>query len=105
MTERVNRNLKPMLAQYAQENPQSWGQHLLKLAFSIRTSLNEATGDTPAHLNFGRDPKLPLDLLLTTPTYDVPLLSTSLSSEIENYKQQLRHQLLTSHQIAQEHSE
>ncbi|CAF3827509.1 unnamed protein product [Rotaria sp. Silwood1] len=105
MTERVHRNLKPMLAQYAQENPQSWDQHLSKLAFSIRTSVNETTGDTPAYLNFGRDPKLPPHLLLTTPTHDVPLLPTSLSSEIENYKQQLRHQLLTSHQFAQEHSE
>ncbi|CAF1330915.1 unnamed protein product [Rotaria sp. Silwood1] len=105
MTERVNRNLKPMLAQYAQENPQSWDQHLSKLAFSIRTSVNETTGDTLAYLNFGRDPKLPPHLLLTTPTHDVPLLPTSLSSEIENYKQQLRHQLLTSHQFAQEHSE
>ncbi|CAF1350909.1 unnamed protein product [Rotaria sp. Silwood1] len=105
MTERVNRNLKPMLAQYAQENPQSWDQHLSKLAFSIRTSVNETTGDTLAYLNFGRDPKLPPHLLLTTPTHDVPLLPTSLSLEIENYKQQLRHQLLTSHQFAQEHSE
>ncbi|CAF1393237.1 unnamed protein product, partial [Rotaria sp. Silwood1] len=105
MTERVNRNLKPMLAQYAQENPQSWDQHLSKLAFSIRTSVNETTGDTPAYLNFGRDPKLPPHLLLTTPTHDVPLLPTSLSSKIENYKQELRHQLLTSHQFAQEHSE
>ncbi|CAF3970593.1 unnamed protein product, partial [Rotaria sp. Silwood1] len=59
MTERVNRNLKPMLAQYAQENLQSWDQHLSKLAFSIRTSVNETTGDTSAYLNFGRDPKLP----------------------------------------------
>ncbi|CAF4566555.1 unnamed protein product, partial [Rotaria magnacalcarata] len=53
MTERMNRNLKPMIAQYAQENAHSWDRHLSKLALSIRTSVNETTGDTPAYLNFG----------------------------------------------------
>ncbi|CAF1320033.1 unnamed protein product [Rotaria sp. Silwood1] len=88
--------------------PKSMQQELLSWTHDHPTaghSVNETTGDTPAYLNFGRDPKLPPHLLLTTPTHDVPLLPTSLSSEIENYKQQLRHQLLTSHQFAQEHSE
>jgi hypothetical protein len=105
MTERVNRNLKPMIAQYAQENPHSWDKHLSKLALSIRTSVNETTGDTPAFLNFGRDPKLPLDLLLTTPNQNTPLTPTSLSHEIEEYKRHLQHQLHVAHQIANEHNE
>ena len=105
MTERVNRNLKPMIAQYAQGNPHSWDKHLSKLALSIRTSVNETTGDTPAFLNFGRDPKLPLDLLLTTPIQSTPLMPTFLSSEIEQYKKHLHQQLSTAHQIANEHNE
>jgi len=86
MTERVNRNLKPMIAQYAQGNLHSWDKNLSKLAFSIRTSVNETTGDTPAFLNFGRDPKLPLDLLLTTPNQSTPTTPVPLSLEIEKYK-------------------
>jgi ribosomal protein L21E len=105
MTERMNRNLKPMIAQYAQENPHSWDKHLPKLALSIRTSVNETTGDTPAFLNFGRDPKLPLDLLLTTPTQNTPLIPTPLSHEIEEYKKNLHHQLHIAHRIANEHNE
>ncbi|CAF4083166.1 unnamed protein product [Adineta steineri] len=91
--------------QYAQENPQSWDKHLSKLALSIRTSVNETTGDTPAFLNFGRDPKLPIDLLLSTPTQNKPLMPTSLSNETEQYKKHLRQQLSTAHLIANEHNE
>ncbi|CAF2205227.1 unnamed protein product [Rotaria magnacalcarata] len=105
MTERMNRNLKPMIAQYAQENAHSWDRHLSKLALSIRTSVNETTGDTPAYLNFGRDPKLPLDLLITNPDNNEPLLPTSISTEVDTYKQYLRKDLLTAHRIAQEHNE
>ncbi|CAF4311584.1 unnamed protein product [Rotaria magnacalcarata] len=105
MTERMNRNLKPMIAQYAQENAHSWDRHLSKLALSIRTSVNETTGDTPAYLNFGRDPKLPLDLLITNPGTYEPLLPTSISTEVDTYKQYLRKDLLTAHRIAQEHNE
>ncbi|CAF1613983.1 unnamed protein product [Rotaria magnacalcarata] len=105
MTERVNRNLKPMIAQYAQENTHSWDRHLSKLALSIRTSINETTGETPAYLNFGRDPKLPIDLLLTEPSRNQPTLPTSIPAEIDTYKQHLREALLTAHRIAQEHNE
>ena len=105
MTERVNRNLKPMIAQYTQENPHSWDKHLSKLALSIRTSVNETTGDTPAFLNFGRDPKLPLDLLLTAPNHNTPPIPTPLAPEIEEYKRHLHHQLHTAHHVANEHNE
>ena len=105
LTERVNRNLKPMIAQYAQENPQSWDKHLSKLALSLRTSVNETTGETPAFLNFGRDPKLPIDLLLADPCQHPPSLPASHSVEIEQYKQRLRDDLSTAHRIANEHNE
>ena len=105
LTERVNRNLKPMIAQYAQENPHSWDKHLSKLALSIRTSVNETTGETPAFLNFGRDPKLPIDLLLANPRQDAPSVPLPHSTEIEQYKQRLDDELSTAHRIANEHNE
>ncbi|CAF4942292.1 unnamed protein product [Rotaria socialis] len=39
-------------------------EEIQKLAFVIRTSVNETTGETPAFLNFGRDLKVPLDLII-----------------------------------------
>ncbi|CAF2018202.1 unnamed protein product [Rotaria magnacalcarata] len=70
MTERVNRTLKAQIAIYTRRHPHLWVQHLQKLAFAIRTSVNETTGDTPAFLNFGRDPMLPIDLLTQLPSND-----------------------------------
>jgi transposase InsO family protein len=56
MTERVNRTLKAQIAIYAQRRPGLWDQEIQKLAFAIRTSVNESTGETPAYLTLGRDP-------------------------------------------------
>ncbi|CAF1437675.1 unnamed protein product, partial [Didymodactylos carnosus] len=53
MTERVNRTLKPMLAIFAQNHPHSWDKEVQKLAFALRTSVNETTGETPAFMIFG----------------------------------------------------
>ncbi|CAF1654656.1 unnamed protein product [Rotaria magnacalcarata] len=94
MTERVNRNLKPMIAQYAQENTHSWDRHLSKLALSIRTSINETTGETPAYLNFGRDPKLPIDLLLTEPTQE--------HNEVRKLQQKTKYDQHSSHRSFKE---
>ena len=71
MTERVNRTLKAQIAIYASQHPGLWDKELQKLAFAIRTSVNETTGETPAFLNFGRDLQLPLDLLITDPLPDL----------------------------------
>ncbi|CAF1514645.1 unnamed protein product, partial [Didymodactylos carnosus] len=64
MTERVNKTLKQMISQYAEGKSNSWDKELQKPALAIRTSVNEPTRETPAFLNLGPDPRLPLDLLI-----------------------------------------
>ncbi|CAF1341392.1 unnamed protein product [Didymodactylos carnosus] len=68
MTERVNKTVKQMIAQYAEGKPNSWDKEIAKLAFSIKTPVDESTGQPPAFLNLGREPQLPLDLILDDPT-------------------------------------
>ncbi|CAF0924945.1 unnamed protein product, partial [Didymodactylos carnosus] len=63
LSERVNRTLKPMLAIFAQKDKQSWDIRLPQLALAIRTAINESTGQTPAFLMYGRELRLPLDLM------------------------------------------
>jgi hypothetical protein len=104
MTERVNRTLKPMLAIFAKNHPHSWDKELQKLAFAIRTSVNETTGETPAFLMFGRDPKIPLDLLINEPPEKVPSTSSE-SIQTEEYKKALIHNLKCTYSIVREHSE
>ena len=104
MTERVNRTLKTQLAIYTHRHPHLWDQHLQQLAFAIRTSVNETTGDTPAFLNFGRDPQLPIDLL-TQPSGSAPISSTPDSETIRTYRQQLTESLRSTFQLVREHSD
>ncbi|CAF1289960.1 unnamed protein product [Didymodactylos carnosus] len=63
LSERVNRILKPMLAIFAQKDKQSWDIRLPQLALAIRAAINESTGQTPAFLMYGRELRLPLDLM------------------------------------------
>ncbi|GFW08307.1 retrovirus-related Pol polyprotein from transposon 412 [Trichonephila clavipes] len=53
-TERVNRDLVQMIANYVNEQHDTWDQFLREFAYAIRTAVNETTGKTPAELFFGR---------------------------------------------------
>lgn len=54
-TERVNRNIKTMLAMYVSENHQTWDENIHKIACALRTSTHETTKLTPYFINFGRN--------------------------------------------------
>ncbi|GFX56973.1 uncharacterized protein TNCV_3701381 [Trichonephila clavipes] len=49
-TERVNHDLVQMIANYANEQHDTWDQFLREFAYAIRTGVNETTGKTPAEL-------------------------------------------------------
>ncbi|GFT80182.1 retrovirus-related Pol polyprotein from transposon 17.6 [Trichonephila clavipes] len=52
-TERVNRDLVQMIANYVTEQHDTWDQFLREFAYAIRTAVNETTGETPAELFLG----------------------------------------------------
>jgi hypothetical protein len=62
--ERFNRTLKNMIKIYADQHPASWGEYLDGLIFAYKTSLNPVLGFTPFYLWFGREARLPTDVLL-----------------------------------------
>ncbi|GFU91109.1 retrovirus-related Pol polyprotein from transposon 297 [Trichonephila clavipes] len=47
-TERVNRDLVQMIANYVNEQHDAWDQFLREFAYAIRRAVNETTGKTPA---------------------------------------------------------
>jgi Integrase zinc binding domain/Integrase core domain len=104
MTERVNCNLKAQIAIYTQRHPGLWDKELQKLAFAIRTSVNETTGETPAYLNFGRDPQLPFDLIIGPPISGPPH-TTPEHQYIRHYRADLMHNLRLANHLVREHSE
>ncbi|GFU78530.1 retrovirus-related Pol polyprotein from transposon 17.6 [Trichonephila clavipes] len=52
--ERVNRDLVQMIANYVNEQHDTWDQFVREFAYAIRTAVNETTGKTPAELFLGR---------------------------------------------------
>ena len=58
-TERANRTIKTMIAQFAGDNHRTWYEYLPELAFAINTSIMETTNYSPAFLIQGRDPRPP----------------------------------------------
>ncbi|GFY22469.1 transposon Ty3-I Gag-Pol polyprotein [Trichonephila clavipes] len=53
-TERVNRDLVPMIANYVNDQRDTWDQFLSEFAYAIRTAVKETTGKNPAELFLGR---------------------------------------------------
>lgn len=104
MTERVNRTLKPLIAIYAQRHYNSWDTEIQKLAFAIRTAVNETTGETPAFMMFGRDPRGPLDLLVGE-TIESPNSIEVNHETIQDYKKRLIYNLRSAFTAVREHAE
>ncbi len=68
LTERVNRNLKAMIASYVEDKHKSWDKYLPEFRFALNTAVHESIGVTPAELNVGRTLKGPLDTELQPQT-------------------------------------
>jgi len=58
-TERANRTVKTMIAQYAGANQRCWDEALPEITLAVNTSVTASTGYTPAFVTQGREPRLP----------------------------------------------
>lgn len=67
LTERVNRNLKTMIASYVGDQHRHWDRWLSEFRFAINTAWHESTGYTPAEVALGRKLKGPLERALHRP--------------------------------------
>ena len=63
-TERVNRVLEDMLRHFIDPTQSNWEQLLPCIEFAINDSYHESIRAVPFMLNYGKRPRLPLDLLL-----------------------------------------
>ena len=61
--ERLNRTIGDSLNCVIFENPFSWDQLVKSCTFAYNSSVQESTGQTPAKMVFGREYKLPIDLI------------------------------------------
>ena len=62
-TERLNRTLQVMLANYVNENKDDWDEYLPLLQFAYNTAIHTTTKSSPFELMYGRLPTVPVDLV------------------------------------------
>lgn len=58
-TERTNRTIKTMIAQYTENNQRKWDEHLPELTLAVNSSKQSSTKYSPAFLTLGRELRLP----------------------------------------------
>ena len=64
--ERFNRTLLGMLATTVDSYPSSWEQNIHRVCLAYNSSVHASTGFSPFFLMFGRQVKLPVDLMYGT---------------------------------------
>ncbi|KMQ82837.1 integrase core domain protein [Lasius niger] len=94
MVERFNRTILNHLSLFVSQNQQDWDQKLQLFLLAYRSAVQESTGFTPSLMLFGRELRLPCDLLFGRPP-DTP-------SSVEDYVDNLRERLEDVHAIARE---
>jgi hypothetical protein len=90
--ERANQTFLNMLAMFADEQGSDWDLYVPSLVFAYNTSFHTAIGESPYYLMYGRNPRLPTDVIFDTPQ----LIYENLS----DYAKQLVHRLRSAHAAA-----
>lgn len=65
ITERFNRTIQSMLTSFVNDNQKNWCTLLPSLAFAYNTAVHSSTKATPFELMYGRNPKVPVDLIFS----------------------------------------
>lgn len=73
--ERFNRTLLNVLGTLPSDKKQHWGNHIAALVHVYNCTESDVTGYSPYRLMFGREARLPADLMFGTSLDDVPLSS------------------------------
>jgi len=92
LVERLNRTIISMLATTVNDQGGEWEEHLPRVTFAYNTSEQVSTGFTPFYMMFGRQARIPLDIMFDT-----------LVAETQNpnqYVWKLRKSLQSAHDLA-----
>lgn len=95
MVERFNQTLERHLAKVVESHQKDWDRHIPLFLMSYRSATHESTAVTPAYANFGRELRLPADLLTGRPP-DTP-------RSITEYASDLRDRIDDVHSLVREH--
>ena len=66
--ERANRTILGMLAKYLSGSHNEWDRHLPLLMLGYRAQIHKSLGYSPFFMMFGREPSLPIDAEIDSPS-------------------------------------
>ena len=95
LVERFNRTLTTMLAKTVEKGGKDWDQHLPFVLFAYRAAQQQSTQESPFYLLYGRDPRLPIDSVLS------PLKTRSLVG-LKEYGSELAAKMSEAWELARE---
>ena len=90
MVERMNRTLEAMLKQYSDDNQGNWDLILPYCAAAYRSSVHDSTGYSPNMMMFGRETRMPIDLLVPHPEEEGEGHLITADMYVDNLKRLLR---------------
>ncbi|KRY32999.1 Pro-Pol polyprotein [Trichinella spiralis] len=64
LVERMNRTLTDMLVKVSIDQPEDWNVHLDRVLLTYRSSVHHTTGATPCRIIFGRELRLPVNVIV-----------------------------------------
>ena len=67
MIERANRTVVNMLSAFVSDHQKDWDEYVLLVIMAYRSSIHETTGTSPNMMTFGRELRLPIDIIFGLP--------------------------------------
>ncbi|GFX63746.1 hypothetical protein TNCV_215461 [Trichonephila clavipes] len=90
MVERFNRTILNSLSLLVSSNQQDWDKKLPFFLLAYRSAVHETTGYSPSQMLFGRDLRLPADLLFSRPP-DAPLAPVEYIEKLPARMEEMHH--------------
>ncbi len=97
--ERFNRTLLDMLSTLSPNEKSNWKEFVAPVVHAYNCTKNSSTGQSPFFLMYGRQPRLPVDLVLGVKE-DVQVVSQSYETFVSKLRDRLQH----AYKVAQDHS-
>ena len=96
MVERFNRTIEAQLSKFVDDHQSDWDEYVPLLLMAYRTAVHETTGCTPAMMMFGRDLRLPVDLLFGRPEEEPSTVATDYVDALQGRLEQI-HEFVRPH--------
>ena len=95
LVERCNRTLKDMLAKLINNSQNDWHVWISHVLFAYRTALHASTGVTPDRMLYGREVRIPVDLLVEGVT-----ASDEIPADVPTYLQKMNRMFARAYDMA-----